>query len=105
MLLRKRVMNPIRVLIVDDSVIARRLITNALSAHPEVAVVGTAENGHLALAKLPTLSPDAVILDIEMPEMDGIATLKVIRERYPRLPVLMFSTLTERGARVTFEAL
>lgn len=98
-------MNPIRVLIVDDSVIARRLITNALSAHPEVAVVGTAENGHLALAKLPTLSPDAVILDIEMPEMDGIATLKLIRERYPRLPVIMFSTLTERGARVTFDAL
>jgi len=98
-------MNPIRVLIVDDSVIARRLITNALSAHPEVAVVGTAENGHLALAKLPTLSPDAVILDVEMPEMDGIATLKVIRERYPRLPVIMFSTLTERGARVTFDAL
>jgi two-component system chemotaxis response regulator CheB len=98
-------MNPIRVLIVDDSVVARRLITNALSVHPEVAVVGTAENGALALAKLPHLSPDAVILDVEMPEMDGIATLKLIRELYPLLPVIMFSSLTERGARVTFDAL
>lgn len=98
-------MNPIRVLIVDDSVIARRLITNAFSAHPEIAVVGTAENGALALAKLPHLSPDAVILDVEMPGMDGIATLKQIRELYPRLPVIMFSTQTERGARVTFDAL
>jgi two-component system chemotaxis response regulator CheB len=98
-------MNPIRVLIVDDSVIARRLITNALSAHPEIAVVGTAENGALALTKLPHLSPDAVILDVEMPGMDGIATLKQIRELYPRLPVIMFSTQTERGARVTFDAL
>jgi two-component system chemotaxis response regulator CheB len=98
-------MNPIRVLIVDDSVIARRLITNAFSLHPEIAVVGTAENGALALAKLPHLSPDAVILDVEMPGMDGIATLKQIRELYPRLPVIMFSTQTERGARVTFDAL
>jgi two-component system chemotaxis response regulator CheB len=98
-------MNPIRVLIVDDSVIARRLITNAFSAHAEIAVVGTAENGVLALAKLPHLSPDAVILDVEMPGMDGIATLKHIRELYPRLPVIMFSTQTERGARVTFDAL
>jgi two-component system chemotaxis response regulator CheB len=98
-------MNPIRVLIVDDSVIARRLITNAFSAHAEVAVVGTAENGALALTKLPHLSPDAVILDVEMPGMDGIATLKQIRELYPRLPVIMFSTQTERGARVTFDAL
>jgi two-component system, chemotaxis family, protein-glutamate methylesterase/glutaminase len=98
-------MTPIRVLIVDDSVIARRLITNALSAHAEVAVVGTAENGALALTKLPQLSPDAVILDVEMPEMDGITTLKFIRERYPKLPVIMFSTQTERGARTTFDAL
>lgn len=98
-------MNPIRVLIVDDSVVARRLITNALSVHPEVTVVGTAENGALALAKLPHLSPDAVLLDVEMPEMDGIATLKLIRELYPLLPVIMFSSLTERDARVTFDAL
>jgi two-component system chemotaxis response regulator CheB len=98
-------MNPIRVLIVDDSVLARRLITNALSAHTEISVVGTAENGALALTKLPQLAPDAVILDVEMPGMDGITTLKLIRELYPRLPVLMFSTLTERSARVTFEAL
>lgn len=98
-------MRPIRVLIVDHSVLTRRLITNALSAHDEISVVGTAENGALALTKLPRLTPDVVLLELEMPDMDGIATLKRIRELYPDLPVLMFSTLTERGAPVTREAL
>ena len=98
-------MNPIRVLIVDDSVIARRVITNALLRHEDVSVVGTAANGHLALAKLPQLAPDAVILDVEMPEMDGIATLEALRAAYPTLPVIMFSSLTERGAQVTLDAL
>jgi two-component system chemotaxis response regulator CheB len=98
-------MTAIRVLIVDDSVIARRMITNALSIYPEIVVVGTAATGTIALTKLPQLTPDVVILDVEMPEMDGITTLKHIRELYPRLPVLMFSSLTERGAKTTFEAL
>jgi two-component system, chemotaxis family, protein-glutamate methylesterase/glutaminase len=98
-------MTQIRVLIVDDSVIARRMITNGLSVHPEIAVVGTAATGSIALTKLPQLTPDVVILDVEMPEMDGITTLKHIREQYPRLPVIMFSSLTERGAKTTFDAL
>jgi two-component system chemotaxis response regulator CheB len=98
-------MTTIRVLIVDDSVIARRMITNGLSAHAEISVVGTAATGTIALTKLPQLTPDVVILDVEMPEMDGITTLKHIREQYPRLPVIMFSSLTERGAKTTFDAL
>ena len=95
----------IRVLLVDDSSVVRRLLTNALSNHLEIDVVGTAANGILGLSKIEQLEPDAVILDVEMPEMDGIATLKKLREKRPTLPVIMFSTLTERGANVTFDAL
>ncbi|HEX5656849.1 MAG TPA: chemotaxis response regulator protein-glutamate methylesterase [Polyangiales bacterium] len=96
---------PIRVMIVDDSAVVRKLLTSALAAHPEITVVGSAQNGLIALNKLPQLLPDAVILDVEMPEMDGITACARIRESYPRLPVIMFSTLTQRGASVTFDAL
>ena len=96
---------PVRVMLVDDSSIVRRLLSAALSAYPEIEVVGTAANGVIALQRLPQLNPEAIILDVEMPEMDGITTLGHIRERYPRLPVIMFSTLTERGASTTFDAL
>ncbi|MEO8633768.1 MAG: chemotaxis response regulator protein-glutamate methylesterase [Gemmatimonadales bacterium] len=98
-------MAKIRVLVVDDSVVVRRLVTDLLSADPDVEVVGVAANGKLALAKLDQLTPDLVTLDIEMPEMDGLETLVHLRKRYPTLPVIMFSTLTERGAGATMEAL
>jgi two-component system chemotaxis response regulator CheB len=68
-------------------------------------VVGTAANGRLALARMTQVCPDVVILDVEMPEMDGLATLKELRKTYPRLPVIMFSALTERGAEATLDAL
>lgn len=95
----------IRVLVVDDAVVFRRLVADELAADPDLEVVGTAANGKIALAKLPQLNPDIVILDIEMPEMDGLATLKELRKTYPRLPVIMFSALTERGAMATLDAL
>jgi two-component system chemotaxis response regulator CheB len=98
-------MRKIRVLIVDDSVVIRRLLTDILSQDPEIEVAGTAPNGRIALAKLPQLNPDLVTLDIEMPEMDGLQTLPELRKDYPKLPVIMFSTLTERGAAATFDAL
>jgi two-component system, chemotaxis family, protein-glutamate methylesterase/glutaminase len=98
-------MRKIRVLIVDDSVVIRRLLTDILAADPEIEVAGTAPNGKIALAKLPQVNPDIVTLDIEMPELDGLATLPLLRKSYPKLPVIMFSTLTERGAVATFEAL
>lgn len=94
-----------RVLVVDDAVIFRRLVSEELSKDPELEVVGTAANGRIALAKLSQTNPDAVILDVEMPEMDGLATLKELRKTYPRLPVIMFSALTERGASATLDAL
>ena len=98
-------MRKIRVLIVDDSVVIRRLLTDILARDPEIEVVGTAANGRIALQKLTQVNPDLVTLDIEMPELDGLATLPLLRKDYPKLPVIMFSTLTERGAAAMFEAL
>ncbi|MBG0833347.1 chemotaxis response regulator protein-glutamate methylesterase [Planomonospora sp. ID67723] len=95
----------VSVLVVDDSVVVRRLIVDALSADPGIQVVGTAPNGKVALSKIEMLKPDIVTLDIEMPVMDGLTTIKEIRKVHPRLPVIMFSTLTSVGASATLEAL
>ena len=95
----------IRILLVDDSAVIRRLLTDTLSSDPSLEIADTAANGRIALTKLLTVKPDLVILDVEMPEMDGLETLTEIRKRQPRLPVIMFSSLTERGASVTLEAL
>jgi two-component system chemotaxis response regulator CheB len=98
-------MPPLRVLIVDDSVVVRKLLSEALASSADVQVAGTASSGSIALAKIPQVNPDLITLDIEMPGMNGIQTLTEIRKQYPRLPVIMFSTLTERGAATTLEAL
>jgi two-component system chemotaxis response regulator CheB len=98
-------MPKIRVLIADDSVVIRRLVSNCLAAEPDLEVVGTAANGQIALAKIEQASPDLVTLDIEMPVMNGLQTLAALRKTHPRLPVIMFSTLTERGASATLDAL
>lgn len=95
----------IRVLVVDDSVVIRKILTETLSSDPSIEVVGVAANGRIALSKIPQVNPDLITLDIEMPEMDGLTTLKSLRKDYPRLPVVMFSTLTERGAEATLDAL
>jgi two-component system, chemotaxis family, protein-glutamate methylesterase/glutaminase len=98
-------MKPVRVLIVDDSAVIRRLLSNLLASDPEIVVAGTAGNGIQALARIPEVKPDLITLDIEMPEMDGLEALVEIRKLYPKLPVIMFSTLTERGATATLDAL
>ena len=98
-------MSRIGVLVVDDSVVVRRLVTDALSADPALEVLGTAANGQVALAKLDHLAPDCVVLDIDMPVMDGLETLRRIRLTRPHLPVVMFSQLSERGASATLDAL
>ena len=92
-------------LVVDDSVVVRRLVTDALAGDPEIEVVGTAANGRVALAKIAQLKPDVVTMDIEMPEMDGIEAVRELRRTAPALPVIMFCTLTERGAAATLDAL
>src|SRR5262245_359492 len=98
-------MPKIRVLVVDDAVVIRRLVSDVLNAEPDFEVAGAAANGRIALQKIPQCNPDVVTLDIEMPEMDGLATLRELRRQYPVLPVIMFSTLTERGATATLDAL
>src|SRR5579863_4587888 len=98
-------MPKIRVLVVDDAVVMRRLIANVLEADPELELAGIAPNGRLALQKIPQVNPDVITLDVEMPEMDGIETITEIHKVYPHLPVIMFSTMTRRGALATLDAL
>jgi two-component system chemotaxis response regulator CheB len=98
-------MNKIKVLITDDSIAIRQVLKETLSKDPEIEVVGTAANGRICLEKLPSLSPHIVILDVEMPEMNGLETMELIGKKYPKLPVIMFSTLTMRGAHATLDAL
>src|ERR1700674_2640212 len=94
----KGYMPPIRILIVDDSTVIRKVLCDGLAGDAALEVVGTAANGRIALAKIPQVHPDLVTLDVEMPEMGGLETLAAIRKIYPKLPVIMFSTLTERGS-------
>ncbi len=101
----ERSQGKIRVLVVDDSVVIRHLILHALEGLPDIEVVGAVGDGMAALEAIPQLAPQLITLDIEMPRMDGITTLKEIRKRHPRLRTIMFSTLTTRGAAATFEAL
>jgi two-component system chemotaxis response regulator CheB len=98
-------MGKTRVFIVDDAVVVRRLVSDVLAGDPALEVVGCAANGRIALAKIPQVNPDVVTLDVEMPEMDGLETLAALRKTHPRLPVIMFSALTHRGAAATFHAL
>ncbi len=95
----------IRVLIVDDAVVVRRMLTSVIEKHPLLEVAGIAANGKIALQKITQCNPDIITLDVEMPEMDGITTLKALRKTHPKLPVVMVSTLTSRGAATTIEAL
>src|SRR5690348_11788142 len=87
-----------RVLIVDDAVVVRKTLSDAISKDPALEVAGTAGNGRIALTKFLSLKPDIVLLDIEMPEMDGLETVRELRKIDRRVPIIMFSTLTEHGA-------
>lgn len=95
----------IRVLVVDDSAVMRRAITTTLAKDARIEIAGTANNGRAGLEALSLLRPDVVTLDIEMPELDGLAALRELRKSHPRLPVIMFSSLTQRGAQATILAL
>jgi len=95
----------IRVLIVDDSAVMRSLLRSVVMTDAGLEIAGSAANGVDALSNLETLKPDLILLDVEMPLMDGLATLKQLRGRGHKMPVIMCSSLTQRGARVTIEAL
>ncbi len=98
-------MRRLRVLIVDDSVVARRLISDMILSDPALEVAGIAHHGHIALAKIPQVTPDLITLDVDMPEMNGFETLIRLRRQYPHIPVIMLSGLTEEAAKLTLEAL
>ena len=98
-------MSPIRVPVTDDSVVVRRIVSEMIDRDPDLEVVGTARDGADGLRQIEALNPDIMTLDVEMPIMDGLETLQHLRLLYPRLPVVMFSSLTERGAKATLEAL
>jgi two-component system chemotaxis response regulator CheB len=92
-------------LIVDDSAIMRRILMTALSKHDDINVIGHAENGQIAVDKVRLAPPDIITLDVEMPIMDGIAALKEIRKFNSKIPIVMFSAFTQRGAKATIDAL
>ncbi len=94
----------IRVLVVDDSTLVRKIVTDILEADPEITVVGTANNGKTAIFRNQELNPDVITMDIEMPILDGLAALKHIMSTNPK-PVIMMSVLTQHGADATFKAL
>src|ERR1700729_2385905 len=96
--------SPVRVLVVDDSALMRKLIPQMLAADESIEVVGTAVDGNFCLRKIDELKPHVVTLDLEMPGLNGIDTLKEIMRRQP-LPVIVFSSHSTEGASVTMKAL
>ena len=98
-------MRKIKVLIVDDSVVIRKIVSSVLSEDPDLEVVGTAANGKIALQKIHQLNPDILTLDVEMPVMDGLETLSEAKKIDADLPIIMFSSFTERAGKKTIEAL
>ncbi len=98
-------MSPVRVLIVDDSIVVRRLLTEILTAEADIEIVGSAGSASTAMSKLEQLKPDIVTLDVEMPGVSGLELLDQIRAKNPRIPVIMFSALTYRAGATTLEAL
>jgi two-component system, chemotaxis family, protein-glutamate methylesterase/glutaminase len=94
-----------RVLVVDDAVVVRQVVARALATESGLEVVGLAANGRVAIAMMDRVRPDVVVLDLEMPEMNGLETLAAIRGSHPNLPVIVYSHLSEQGATATLEAL
>jgi two-component system chemotaxis response regulator CheB len=95
----------LRVLVADDAVLFRRVLSDALASLPDVEVVGTAANGKLALQKVRELKPDLLTLDLEMPETDGLAVLEALRQTGDPVAVIVVSALTRQGGQLTLRAL
>lgn len=98
-------MNKIRVLVVDDSAVVRRVLTDLLSAQSDIEVVAAAPNASIARARFDALQPDVVTLDVELPDESGLELLAQLRAKAPKLPIVMFSALTQRAAATTLDAL
>ena len=96
---------PLRVMVVDDTVLYRKIVSDVLATIPDVEVVGSAHNGKAAISKLASLKPDLLTLDIEMPEMNGIQVLEHLQKQAPHIGAIMLSTLTHEGGVMTMKAL
>ncbi|SPD72792.1 fused chemotaxis regulator; protein-glutamate methylesterase in two-component regulatory system with CheA [uncultured Desulfobacterium sp.] len=99
------VKNKLRVLVVDDTVVYRKIVSDILAELPDVEVVGVAHNGKIAISKIESLKPDLLTLDIEMPEMNGLEVLSRLRVDSPDIGAIMLSTLTQKGGDMTMQAL
>ncbi|RLB09212.1 MAG: chemotaxis response regulator protein-glutamate methylesterase [Deltaproteobacteria bacterium] len=95
----------LRVLVVDDTIIYRKIVSDVLEEIPGVKVIGTAQNGKIALSMIEKLKPDLITLDVEMPEMNGLQVLEELKKRQIDVGTIMVSTLTHRGAETTMKAL
>ncbi|MBF0572964.1 MAG: chemotaxis response regulator protein-glutamate methylesterase [Desulfamplus sp.] len=98
-------MGKIKVLVVDDTIVYRKIVSDVLKEMPDVELVGAASNGKTAISRIVALKPDIVTLDIEMPEMNGIEVLEYIKENSIPTSAIMLSTLTQRGSDMTIKAL
>jgi len=94
----------LNVLVVDDTIVYRKIVSDVLSEIPGVTVVGSANNGKTALHKIASLKPDLITLDIEMPEMNGLQVLEQLRKDNIDVSVIMLSTLTVEGGEMTIQA-
>ena len=94
----------IKVLVVDDSIVVRKMVSDALRNDPDLEVVGTATDPYVARDKILELKPDVLTLDIEMPKMDGLTFLKILMKHHP-MPVIIMSSLTQAGSRMALDAL
>ncbi len=98
-------MENIRALVIDDTIVYRKIVGDVLKEIPGVEVVGTANNGKIALSKIASLKPDLITLDIEMPEVNGIEVLKALKDEAQSPVIIMLSTLTQQGSEMTIKAL
>lgn len=95
----------LRILVVDDTIVYRKAVSDILTEIPGIEVVGVAHNGKIAMSKIARLKPDLLTLDIEMPEMNGIEVLEELQSKYPTIGAIMVSTLTTDGGEMTMKAL
>ena len=96
---------PVRVMVVDDSVVVRGLVSRWIEAEPDLAVAASLRTGRDAVSQLERADPDVVVLDVEMPDLDGISALPLLLAKKPELVVIMASTLTRRNAEISLKAL
>ena len=96
---------PIRVMVVDDAIVVRRLLTRWIGAEPDMMVAGCVRTGREAVDQFEACDPDVVVLDVDMPELDGVSALPLLLKQKRHLVVIMASTLTRRGAEISLRAL